>query len=180
MTSPARPSSGLHPPLHARTLGFLLRETYGLLQERVYRSVAAAEHAGLRAAHSPVLRFLPREGGRVADLARATGLAKQSVTYVVEDLIALGYLRTEPDPQDGRARRLIYTERGHQLLDCLLLASQEAENALATSLGPERLQLLRDTLESALGPSEVDSISKQSRRIGLERGRHPSGLAPGV
>jgi len=120
------------------------------MQDRVYQAAAAAGHPGLRAAHSPVLRHLPREGGRVADLARATGLAKQSVTYVVEDLIALGYLSAEPDPKDGRARRLVYTERGHKLLDSLLLASEQAEDALALVLGVERLQSLRDMLESAL------------------------------
>ena len=38
--------------------------------------------------HSPVLRHLPPEGGWVSDLARKTGLEKQSVACVVEDLVA--------------------------------------------------------------------------------------------
>jgi DNA-binding MarR family transcriptional regulator len=138
-------------PAQARTLGFLLREAYQLLQQQVYAAVAAAGHPGLRAAHSAVLRHLPAEGGRVADLARATGLAKQSVTYVVEDLVALGYLRTEPDPDDGRARRLTYTPRGHKLLSALVSASEQAEATLTQRLGSARLRDLRDTLESVLG-----------------------------
>jgi DNA-binding MarR family transcriptional regulator len=139
-----------HLPVRARTLGFLLREAYGRLQARVYEVVAAAGHDGLRAMHSPVLRHLPPEGGRVAELARATGLAKQSVAYVVEDLVALGYLRSEPDPEDGRARRLHYTARGHKLLAALGDASQAVEAELAASLGAPRLQMLRDTLEAVL------------------------------
>jgi len=139
-----------HPAVHARTLGFVLREVYGRLQQRVYDAVAAAGHAGIKPMHSPVLRHLAAEGGRVSDIARETGLAKQSVTYVVEDLVALGYLCTRPDPNDGRARLLRYTARGHQLLGALVSASHEAEAWLACVLGEDRLRSLRDMLEEAL------------------------------
>lgn len=145
-TDPSLP----HPPVHGDTLGFLLRALYGRLQQRVYDNVAAAGHAGIRPMHSPVLRHLPVEGGRVSDLARETGLAKQSVAYVVEDLVALGYLRTEPDPNDGRARRLHYTARGQDLLSALVSASAAAENSLADVLGEDRLRSLRGLLQEAL------------------------------
>ena len=160
-----------HTPLQSRTLGFLLREVYGRLQGRVYEAVAAAGHPGVRAVHSPVLRHLPPEGGRVADLARATGLAKQSITYVVEDLVELGYLRSEPDPQDRRARRLIYTPQGHKLLASLGAASRQGETALADVLGSHRLRSLRETLEAALdhspdttSPRTAGNQSRRSRR----------------
>ena len=155
-------------PLQARPLGFLLREVYGLLQERVYDAVAASGHPGLRAMHSPVLRHLSPEGGRVADLARATGLAKQSVSYVVEHLVALGYLRIEADPDDGRARRVAYTARGHRLLAALVSASRKAESELASTLGPQRLQALRDTLEMALSDPHA-----KARPEGEMRPRRP-------
>lgn len=143
--------SEARPPAGARTLGFLLREVYERLQREVYAAVAAAGHEGIRPVHSSVLRELPAEGGRVSDLARDTGLAKQSVAYVVKDLVALGYLRVDPDPTDGRARRLRYTTRGHELLAALLRASAEAEAALAADLGVGRLRSLRDTLELLQG-----------------------------
>jgi DNA-binding MarR family transcriptional regulator len=138
-----------HPP-EARSLGFLLREVYAQLQDRVYEAVAAAGHPGLRATHSPVLRHLDPGGGRVADLARACGLAKQSVAYVVEDLVSLGYLRVQADPEDGRARRLTYTAKGRDLLASLARASEDAEASLATAIGPARLRSLRAALEATL------------------------------
>ena len=138
------------PPREARTLGFLLREVYGQLQEQVYAAVASAGHPGLRPAHSPVLRHLPAGGGRVADLARATGLAKQSVTYVIEDLVAQGYLKVAPDAEDGRAKRILYTPRGQRLLEALVDASTAAEGQLARRLGTRRMESLRTILESAL------------------------------
>ncbi len=152
-------------PAEARTLGFLLREAYGRLQAQVYESVAAAGHPQLRAAHSPVLRHLPAGGGRVADLARATGLAKQSVAYVVEDLVALGYLRSDPDPEDGRARRLTYTARGRRLLDALTAASQDAERALGASIGEKNLQALREALAAMLAAEPSAERSKRPSSV---------------
>lgn len=151
MAPTARTDRPSPPPHETRSLGFLLRDLYGRLQARVYGEVAAAGHPGLRPTHSPVLRHLPPEGGRVADLARLTGLAKQSVSYVVDDLVALGYLRSQPDPDDGRARRLTYTARGRALLACLAAAGRDAEAALAARLGAARVRALRATLEAAVG-----------------------------
>ena len=151
-------------PLQDRTLGFLLREVYGLLQDRVYEAVAAAGHPGLRATHSAVLRHLPPEGGRVAEVARASGLAKQSATYVVEDLVELGYLRTEPDPEDGGARRIRYTARGNKLLAALATASREAETRLAATMGPEKMRALRDTLETTLSAMPRSDRPKRGGR----------------
>lgn len=166
MTSVPPPDRPLRQhPSQDRTLGFLLREVYGLLQDRVYEAVAAAGHPGLRATHSTILRHLPPEGGRVADVARAAGLAKQSATYVVEDLVALGYLRTEPDPEDGRARRITYTARGRKLLAALATATREAETRLAATVGPEKLLALRDTLEATLGELPRDDRSKRAVRL---------------
>lgn len=143
-----------------------------MLQDRVYEAVAAAGHPGLRALHSSILRHLPPEGGRVADVARATGLAKQSATYVVEDLVELGYLRTEPDPEDGRARRITYTARGQKLLSALANASREAETRLAAVLGAERVRSLRETLETTLTALPRNDRSKRvARPAGKSRGR---------
>lgn len=150
MALPASPDRSAVEPSQSRTLGFLMREAYSLLQQRIYDAVNTAGFSGLRPLHSPVLRHLPAEGGRAADLARTTGLAKQSVAYVVDDLVALGYLRTGPDPRDGRARRITYTERGQQLLAALLEESRAAEEALAARLGRRRVEGLRATLEAVL------------------------------
>lgn len=110
--------------------------------------------------HSTVLRHLPPEGGRVADVAQASGLAKQSVSYVVEDLVALGYLRSGPDPKDGRARRLTYTAQGQKLLAALVSASREVEAALMSVLGTHEVRALREALETIL----EDGASSRPRR----------------
>jgi DNA-binding MarR family transcriptional regulator len=171
MVTPAPPDrSPAGTPSHARSLGFLLREAYGLLQQRIYDAVAASGYPGLRPLHSPVLRELAAEGSRAADLARTIGLAKQSVAYVVNDLVTLGYLRTEPDPDDGRARRILYTPRGQQLLEALLEESRRVEAVLAARLGNRRLQTLREALEDVLADSPPEAPANvRTRATGARR-----------
>jgi DNA-binding MarR family transcriptional regulator len=137
-------------PASAQTLGFLLRELYEALQQHVYAAVAADGHPGVRELHSPVLRHLPPEGARVADMARRCGLAKQSVAYVVDDLMRLGYVTVEPDPGDGRAKRVKLTLRGCALIESLLAHSAAAEADLAQRVGAQRLAALRATLEDSV------------------------------
>lgn len=137
-------------PAQAQTLGYLLRELYEALQRGVYAAVEADGHPGVRELHSPLLRHLPPEGARVAELARRCGLAKQSVAYVVDDLTRLGYVTVEPDPEDGRAKRVKLSARGGELVRSLLAHSTAAEAALAERVGAQRLAALRATLEEAV------------------------------
>lgn len=138
------------PPARAITLGFLLRELYDVLQRQVYAALAEEGHADIREMHSPVLRHLPPGGARVADLARQSGLAKQSVAYIVQDLTDLGYVKVGPDPEDGRAKRVVLTSRGRRLTARLLALSDQAERVLSTRLGKEQVASLRSILERAI------------------------------
>jgi len=143
-TSPVASDASL--PAQMRTVGYLLRELYGNLQRRVYAAAAAAGHPDLRDAHSSVLRHLDPHGNRVADLARRCGLAKQSVTYLVDDLVRLGYLAIRADPLDGRAKQVKLTARGRKLTELLLIESRQAEDEMAALIGAARLDALRDDL----------------------------------
>jgi DNA-binding MarR family transcriptional regulator len=137
------------PPERAATLGFLLRELYDVLQDRVYAAVAADGHPDIRELHSPVLRQMPPDGARVADLARQAGLAKQSVAYIVDDLAKLGYVTIGPDPADGRAKRVKLTARGRALSQSLIAHSATVERELAVTIGAKKVAALRGTLADA-------------------------------
>lgn len=137
------------PRRHA-TLGFLLRELYEALQRDVYAAVAADGHPHVREVHSPVLRHISSDGARVSDVARRCGYAKQSISYVVDDLQQLGYVSIEADPGDRRAKRIRLTSRGDDLIACLLTHSRAAERSLAKRIGTRAVATLRTTLSSAV------------------------------
>jgi DNA-binding MarR family transcriptional regulator len=156
MSTVERRSGARGAPGRGTTLGFLLREVYEALQTEVYAAVAADGHPAVRETHSPVLRHLPPDGARVADLARAAGYAKQSMAYLVDDLAALGYVTTGPDPTDGRAKLVRLTARGRHLVDKLVAHSEAAERRLAAKIGAKAVAAMRDALAAAVDASGRD------------------------
>ena len=51
---------------------------------------------------------------RLTELAGALGLDPSSVSRQVSAVERAGYVRREADPDDGRATRLVLTDKGHQ------------------------------------------------------------------
>lgn len=113
--------------------------------------------------HSPVRRHISWDGARVSDVARRCGYAKQSISYVVDDLQQLGYVSTEADPGDGRAKRIRLTSRGDDLIACLLAHSRAAERSLAKRICIRAVATLRTTLASAVTATRPEK-SLDSRR----------------
>lgn len=50
----------------------------------------------------------------MSEIARAMTMTHQNVRQLVEILVRKGFLTIEPDPHDGRARRLVLTAHHHR------------------------------------------------------------------
>ena len=55
------------------------------------------------------------EGERASSLAARAGITRQSMGEVIRDLVGLGILEMVPDPDDGRAKVVRYTDEGTAL-----------------------------------------------------------------
>lgn len=134
-------------PERQRTLGSLLRLPYQALQSRVYSALARRGFDDLRVAHSVVFRHIDPAGSRVTALAERAGMTKQSMAYLVDALGASGYLKSVPDPADGRAKLAVLSARGKRAMTALVELSAQFEADLALRLGEVKLQQLRLLLE---------------------------------
>ena len=103
-----------------------------------------------RKVYDKVFPFVPPEGIRLTDLAERAGMTKQAMSELVADLVALDYLERTPDPADGRAKLITFTDRGWAAVDTVLAAFRETEDALVTRLGKRRMVELRRTLMELL------------------------------
>ena len=117
-------------------------------------------HADVRPVHGFALQAIGRDGASVSALGRRLGVSKQAAAKTASGLEALGYVTREPDPGDGRARRLRVTERG---ADCLrasaeILARQRARRVAA--VGEERVAALEDDLAALAGvrPARIGDL----------------------
>jgi DNA-binding MarR family transcriptional regulator len=104
-------------------------------------------HEAIREAHGCVFGFIQAEGSRLTFLAERSGLTKQAVGELVDDLERLDYVERVPDPTDGRAKLVRLTEKGAnaQQLGRSILA--EIEQRWAEQIGDERVAAMRETLE---------------------------------
>lgn len=113
---------------------------------------AAIAASGLRleAAGVHVLGRLSLLGPvRLTELAAALGLDPSSVSRQVSAVERAGFVRREPDPSDGRATRLVLTDKGR---------------AAAASVQEKRAQAL-EVLTPGWSDTDLERLARQLARL---------------
>jgi DNA-binding MarR family transcriptional regulator len=134
-------------PLGSRNLGTLLRDPWLALNERLNARVVADGFDDIRPALSSVFQHVRDGGSRVTEIAERAQLTKQTVVYLVNDLERMGYVERVADPDDGRAKLVRPTARGHAVVAEARRAVAEIEREWTALLGAQRMEDLRTSLE---------------------------------
>lgn len=121
-----------------------------VLHERFLADLAEAGYPQTASA-SRLMGSLSADGLRVSDLAARLGITKQSVSQLVDQLEADGYVRRLPDPTDGRAKLVVFGPRGHKSLPVAWRALHASDEHARQILGDPALDQLRTSLELLLG-----------------------------
>jgi DNA-binding MarR family transcriptional regulator len=128
-------------------LGHLLFRTARILNEvGVARVRGEFGVPGLKASHMAVLPHLDLAGTRATTLAKRMGITKQAVGQLLDEIEALGVIERAPDPADGRARIVRFTERGRAGLLVGLGVLAEIERDLAARVGEDRIGRMKADL----------------------------------
>ena len=88
---------------------------------------------------------------RAAELARVLGVSRQAIQQQINELERDQLVTQIPDPEDRRANRIVFSERGSELINAALESLREAEQALAMRLGYDTVRHLRNALTSDWG-----------------------------
>ncbi len=128
-------------------IGRLLREAFALFERRLHEGLHAAGVTEIRPTHHAVLRHLDVDGTRASELAERSGLTRQALTQIIDDLEALGYVARRPDPEDRRAKIVHYTQRGLRGYRAGRQTIARMEREFAALLGREAYAELRAGLE---------------------------------
>ena len=84
-------------------------------QAHMVREAHARSRPDIKPAHNHLFGVLGDDGDRPAALAARAGITRQSMGEVIRDLVGLGILEMVPDPDDGRAKVVRYTDEGTAL-----------------------------------------------------------------
>jgi DNA-binding MarR family transcriptional regulator len=130
----------------AASLGHLLLKAARLWNERALARVRAAGARGLRAAHTQLFPHLGPEGVRLTELAARLGVSKPAVGKLVAEMEARGAVLVEPDPVDGRAKRVRLSAMGQRAFLHGIGVMAELEAELVAELGADEVARLRAAL----------------------------------
>jgi DNA-binding MarR family transcriptional regulator len=126
-------------------LGLLLFVPYRFMESAVLAELRSHGH-DLPLNQARVFQRIAPDGSRLAELAEAAQVSKQTVGSIVDQLERAGYVRRIPDPRDARARLVTVTAQGRELVEISLPVVREIEAAWAAHLGRARTRQLREAL----------------------------------
>jgi DNA-binding MarR family transcriptional regulator len=109
-------------------------------------NLAARGH--LIAAHVHITRHLALAGSRLTDLARQASISKQAMGKLVDQCEAWNLVQRQPDPQDARARRVVFTSAGMAWLAAFEQAVVQTEAELRDEVGAEVAAVIAIGLEA--------------------------------
>lgn len=140
------------PPDH---IGWLLVRAGQLWRDRFVTAMQAAGYPDFTLSRANLLGSVDRyHGTRMVDIAARLGMTKQAVGQIVDDLAAAGYLAREADAEDGRAKRVVYTERGLAFLRTADRVKGEIEAELVGKVGERTVARLSELLRDAASAME--------------------------
>jgi DNA-binding MarR family transcriptional regulator len=127
-------------------IAVLMRDGFTALNDRVLQRLAEEGHGAVRPAHSAVFEFLDETGTTVSTLAERAQMTKQGMAELVRHLEDHGYVTREPDPDDRRAKLVLLTPAGREVVGIAQRLVPELEQQVADLVGTERAQALREDL----------------------------------
>lgn len=127
----------------ARLLDNVSEDYHRRLRDRLL----AQGYQGLKLSFSTVMSNMTFTGTRLVDIAEKIGMTKQAVGQIANEIEQLGYIERIPDPHDGRAKNLVFTELGKRLLQDSISGVEEVEKQYAELIGDEKAQQLQALLK---------------------------------
>jgi DNA-binding MarR family transcriptional regulator len=110
-----------------------------------------AARTQVSAAHIHITRPLSLQGSRLSDLADSAGMTKQAMGDLVTQCEAWGLVQRTPDPQDARARRIVFTPTGLAWLRAFEQAVAQTEAEFKQEVGTEVATVVSLGLEAYAG-----------------------------
>jgi DNA-binding MarR family transcriptional regulator len=137
-------------------LGILAARLLFAVQDELYARLEEAGHGDLTRLHGAVIAYLDDEGTRATELARRSGRHKQVIGRIVDELEALGYVERCPDEGDRRAKLVVPTERGREVMrlsdEIIADIERRQAEALGTAAYEEFRRGLQRVVASLAGP----------------------------
>jgi DNA-binding MarR family transcriptional regulator len=144
-------------------LGILAARLLFAVQDELYARLEQAGHAQLTRLHGAVIAHLDEEGTRATELARRSGRHKQVIGRIVDELEALGYVERHPEEGDRRAKLVVPTERGREVMRLSDEIIADIEKRQADLLGETAYEGFVHNLSAVVNALKQESDEREAR-----------------
>jgi DNA-binding MarR family transcriptional regulator len=138
---------GLHHdrehPWRTDNLGRLLLIALNVWQEELVRRLRQRGFRDVATTHMNLMRHVDMNGTRVTELSERAGVTKQAISQLVANCEANNFVVTKPDPTDGRAKLVLFTQVGRRVMLAQQAVLADLDRDLDTTLGAEEHRRLR-------------------------------------
>lgn len=124
----------------------------------------ALTETGLTPQQAAVLLAIARNTGKSltpSAVAEAIETDAATTSGLLDRLVRGGWLASQPNPNDGRSRLFMLTERAEQILPAVMTAAQGVSSASTSALSAEELKTLISLLQR-LGNQAKTANSKKA------------------
>lgn len=153
---------GLHQdrehPWRTENLGRLLLIALNVWQEELVLHLRRRGFPDVTMTHMNLMRHVDMQGTRLIDLAERAGVTKQAISQLVTNCEANKLVSTKPDPTDGRAKLVVFTELGRRVMLAQQAVLAEMDRELDQALGVEDHRRLRQALTAICDKKETRSV----------------------
>jgi DNA-binding MarR family transcriptional regulator len=136
-------------------LALLLLDGFRSLADAATAELARRGYPGHRPLHDYALRAVVSGADNASELGRRLSVSKQAAAKTIAVLEERGYVAREPDPADGRRKRLQLTARGTGLLREGEAVFDDLRRDWARRIGAEQLAELETQLTALVGDAAL-------------------------
>lgn len=125
-------------------MGRLLNLALARFESRVFELLHERGHRQVRIAQLSLTRNLDLVGTSTTELARRANMTKQAMSEIVSQCEKAGLVYRIPDPNDARAKIILFTDAGLAWLDAFKEALRHTEDEMRREIGAgAQAQLIR-------------------------------------
>ena len=131
-------------------IGRLFLQAHRAYSAHAIELLRARGYAELGAAHAAILPHIDVDGTRATVIAERADMTKQGAGQVIDDLARQGLVQRIPDPADGRAALVVFTDAGWDYLRAASAIKKQIELEYAELLGAEAFHVLNNNLSRVI------------------------------
>ena len=148
-------------------LALLLLGGFRALVDAATEELARGGYHDVRPVHDFAMRAIAAGADSASELARRLSIAKQSAAKTIAVLQERGYVLSEPDPRDGRRKRLQVTPLGFEVMRRGEAGFDELRTRWEQQIGAAELARLEGQLTQLVGavPIRFDTPGWLARDI---------------